>query len=153
MLVSHIANTHTFIFPWQIFCAKCESTDLAADNDIILCDGACERGFHQFCLQPPLLKDDSMSKPTLNSSQLHIFYLFWNSLLCSCFYLLFFLPSTNHFPSHFQFLLVMRAGFALDVIVRLTALHCSMILKELIFLFWTHGRSISNSRFHDWMDD
>ncbi|KAF7127178.1 hypothetical protein RHSIM_Rhsim11G0155600 [Rhododendron simsii] len=54
----HIANTHNFIFPWQIFCAKCESTELPADNDIILCDGACERGFHQLCLEPPLLKDD-----------------------------------------------------------------------------------------------
>ncbi|KAL6964076.1 hypothetical protein U1Q18_035131 [Sarracenia purpurea var. burkii] len=41
----------------DIFCAKCGSKDLAADNDIILCDGACERGFHQFCLEPPLLKE------------------------------------------------------------------------------------------------
>ncbi|XAR52889.1 hypothetical protein NMG60_11021213 [Bertholletia excelsa] len=41
----------------DIFCAKCGSKDLPADNDIILCDGACERGFHQFCLQPPLLKE------------------------------------------------------------------------------------------------
>ncbi|KAL7206407.1 hypothetical protein ACSBR2_019179 [Camellia fascicularis] len=42
----------------DIFCAKCGSKDLGADNDIILCDGACERGFHQFCLEPPLLKED-----------------------------------------------------------------------------------------------
>ncbi|XP_019170136.1 PREDICTED: homeobox protein HOX1A-like isoform X2 [Ipomoea nil] len=42
----------------DIFCAKCGSTDLPADNDIILCDGACERGFHQLCLEPPLLKED-----------------------------------------------------------------------------------------------
>ncbi|XAR72949.1 hypothetical protein NMG60_11019765 [Bertholletia excelsa] len=42
----------------DIFCAKCGSKDLPADNDIILCDGACERGFHQFCLEPPLLKED-----------------------------------------------------------------------------------------------
>ncbi|KAA8545804.1 hypothetical protein F0562_020745 [Nyssa sinensis] len=42
----------------DIFCAKCGSRDLPADNDIILCDGACERGFHQFCLEPPLLKED-----------------------------------------------------------------------------------------------
>ncbi|KAF5745572.1 hypothetical protein HS088_TW07G01164 [Tripterygium wilfordii] len=41
----------------DIFCAKCGSKDLSADNDIILCDGACDRGFHQFCLQPPLLKE------------------------------------------------------------------------------------------------
>ncbi|KAL7199474.1 hypothetical protein ACSBR2_021700 [Camellia fascicularis] len=42
----------------DIFCAKCGSRDSPADNDIILCDGACERGFHQFCLEPPLLKED-----------------------------------------------------------------------------------------------
>ncbi|XP_027155738.1 pathogenesis-related homeodomain protein [Coffea eugenioides] len=42
----------------DIFCAKCGSKDLTLDNDIILCDGACERGFHQFCLEPPLLKED-----------------------------------------------------------------------------------------------
>ncbi|KAK6915801.1 Homeobox domain [Dillenia turbinata] len=41
----------------DIFCAKCGSKDLSIDNDIILCDGACERGFHQFCLEPPLLKE------------------------------------------------------------------------------------------------
>ncbi|KAJ6692432.1 HOMEOBOX PROTEIN HAT3.1 [Salix purpurea] len=42
----------------DIFCAKCGSKDLNADNDIILCDGACDRGFHQFCLIPPLLRED-----------------------------------------------------------------------------------------------
>ncbi|CAA0806791.1 Homeobox protein HAT3.1 [Striga hermonthica] len=42
----------------DIFCAKCGSKDLTLDNDIILCDGACERGFHQFCVEPPLLKED-----------------------------------------------------------------------------------------------
>ncbi|GMJ00558.1 hypothetical protein HRI_003725000 [Hibiscus trionum] len=42
----------------DIFCAKCGSKDLSPDNDIILCDGACDRGFHQYCLQPPLLKED-----------------------------------------------------------------------------------------------
>ncbi|KAK8557549.1 hypothetical protein V6N12_009780 [Hibiscus sabdariffa] len=42
----------------DIFCAKCGSKDLSPDNDIILCDGACDRGFHQNCLQPPLLKED-----------------------------------------------------------------------------------------------
>ncbi|KAI3445923.1 hypothetical protein Pfo_002588 [Paulownia fortunei] len=42
----------------DIFCAKCGSKDLPLDNDIILCDGACERGFHQFCLEPPLLKEE-----------------------------------------------------------------------------------------------
>ncbi|KAE8692673.1 Auxin-responsive GH3 family protein [Hibiscus syriacus] len=42
----------------DIFCAKCGSKDLPANNDIILCDGDCDRGFHQYCLQPPLLKED-----------------------------------------------------------------------------------------------
>ncbi|PHU10487.1 hypothetical protein BC332_22347 [Capsicum chinense] len=42
----------------DIFCAKCGSMDLPADNDIILCDGTCERGFHQLCVEPPLLKED-----------------------------------------------------------------------------------------------
>ncbi|CAN4112134.1 unnamed protein product [Withania somnifera] len=42
----------------DIFCAKCGSMDLPADNDIILCDGACERGFHQLCVDPPLLNED-----------------------------------------------------------------------------------------------
>ncbi|XP_048336225.2 homeobox protein HAT3.1 isoform X1 [Ziziphus jujuba] len=41
----------------DIYCAKCESKDLSAGNDIILCDGACDRGFHQFCLEPPLLSE------------------------------------------------------------------------------------------------
>ncbi|KAF8007524.1 hypothetical protein BT93_K1518 [Corymbia citriodora subsp. variegata] len=42
----------------DIFCAKCGSKDLTADNDIILCDGACDRGFHQYCLEPPLRAED-----------------------------------------------------------------------------------------------
>ncbi|KAI3702362.1 hypothetical protein L6452_28098 [Arctium lappa] len=41
----------------DIFCAKCGHTEVQLDNDIILCDGECERGFHQFCLEPPLLKE------------------------------------------------------------------------------------------------
>ncbi|KAK1431267.1 hypothetical protein QVD17_14608 [Tagetes erecta] len=41
----------------DIFCAKCGQTEVRLDNDIILCDGTCERGFHQFCLDPPLLKE------------------------------------------------------------------------------------------------
>ncbi|KAK9097260.1 hypothetical protein Sjap_022757 [Stephania japonica] len=42
----------------DIFCAKCRSKDLTADNDILLCDGICDRGFHQMCLEPPLLKEE-----------------------------------------------------------------------------------------------
>ncbi|XP_077224912.1 homeodomain-like protein with RING/FYVE/PHD-type zinc finger domain-containing protein [Tasmannia lanceolata] len=41
----------------DIFCAKCGSKDLSPDNDIILCDGVCDRGFHQMCLEPPLLNE------------------------------------------------------------------------------------------------
>ncbi|ONK64786.1 uncharacterized protein A4U43_C07F29910 [Asparagus officinalis] len=42
----------------DIFCATCGSKDLSPDNDIILCDGLCDRGFHQKCLNPPLLSED-----------------------------------------------------------------------------------------------
>ncbi|KAL8143718.1 hypothetical protein V2J09_016750 [Rumex salicifolius] len=42
----------------DIFCAKCGSKDLSLDNDIILCDGLCDRGFHQLCLDPPLRTTD-----------------------------------------------------------------------------------------------
>ncbi|KAJ8763583.1 hypothetical protein K2173_002466 [Erythroxylum novogranatense] len=42
----------------DIFCARCGSKDLTMDNDIVLCDGICDRGFHQLCLTPPLLKED-----------------------------------------------------------------------------------------------
>ncbi|KAG0632087.1 hypothetical protein M758_1G303000 [Ceratodon purpureus] len=42
------------VFHEEIFCAKCKSQDALPDNDIILCDGACNRGFHQYCLEPPL---------------------------------------------------------------------------------------------------
>ncbi|CAA7393542.1 unnamed protein product [Spirodela intermedia] len=42
----------------DIFCAKCKSMDVSAENDIILCDGICDRGFHQKCLNPHLLTDD-----------------------------------------------------------------------------------------------
>ncbi|KAJ4964945.1 hypothetical protein NE237_016794 [Protea cynaroides] len=42
----------------DISCAKCGSKDLTIDNDIILCDGMCDRGFHQMCLEPPLLKEE-----------------------------------------------------------------------------------------------
>ncbi|KAJ6843279.1 homeobox protein HOX1A-like [Iris pallida] len=42
----------------DIFCAKCGLIDVSADNDIILCDGICDRGFHQKCLNPPLLSAD-----------------------------------------------------------------------------------------------
>ncbi|XP_010271495.1 PREDICTED: homeobox protein HOX1A [Nelumbo nucifera] len=46
------------IYSEDIFCAKCGSKDLSTDNDIILCDGICDRGFHQMCLEPPLSKEE-----------------------------------------------------------------------------------------------
>uniref|UniRef100_A0A0A9GE96 Hox1a n=1 Tax=Arundo donax TaxID=35708 RepID=A0A0A9GE96_ARUDO len=42
----------------DIFCATCGSKNVTSGNDIILCDGACDRGFHQNCLNPPLLTKD-----------------------------------------------------------------------------------------------
>ncbi|XP_062221231.1 homeobox protein HAZ1-like [Phragmites australis] len=42
----------------DIFCAICGTKDVTLQNDIILCDGACDRGFHQNCLNPPLLTED-----------------------------------------------------------------------------------------------
>ncbi|TVU20583.1 hypothetical protein EJB05_36797 [Eragrostis curvula] len=42
----------------DIFCATCGSKDVTLNNDIILCDGVCDRGFHQNCLTPPLLTED-----------------------------------------------------------------------------------------------
>ncbi|KAK8919401.1 hypothetical protein KSP39_PZI021029 [Platanthera zijinensis] len=44
------------VFHEYIFCAKCKSNEAFPDNDIILCDGSCNRGFHQKCLEPPLKK-------------------------------------------------------------------------------------------------
>ncbi|KAJ7536122.1 hypothetical protein O6H91_12G057100 [Diphasiastrum complanatum] len=38
----------------EIFCSKCHSREAFLNNDIILCDGTCNRGFHQKCLHPPL---------------------------------------------------------------------------------------------------
>ncbi|GLU10561.1 hypothetical protein SLE2022_273540 [Rubroshorea leprosula] len=38
----------------HIFCAKCKLREAFPDNDIVLCDGTCNRAFHQKCLDPPL---------------------------------------------------------------------------------------------------
>lgn len=48
-----------FLYSLQIICAKCASKLSTLNNDIILCDGVCDRGFHQKCLTPPLLNEDS----------------------------------------------------------------------------------------------
>uniref|UniRef100_A0ACD5T8G4 Uncharacterized protein n=1 Tax=Avena sativa TaxID=4498 RepID=A0ACD5T8G4_AVESA len=42
----------------DIVCATCSTQDVTSNNDIILCDGVCDRGFHQKCLNPPLLTKD-----------------------------------------------------------------------------------------------
>ncbi|XP_010487897.1 PREDICTED: homeobox protein HAT3.1 [Camelina sativa] len=57
-LPESLFDSHGAISSDDIFCAKCGSKDLSVDNDIILCDGFCDRGFHQYCLEPPLRKDD-----------------------------------------------------------------------------------------------
>ncbi|CAA6657476.1 unnamed protein product [Spirodela intermedia] len=53
----------------DIFCAKCKSMDVSAENDIILCDGICDRGFHQKCLNPHLLTDDIDCIDLINEKQ------------------------------------------------------------------------------------
>ncbi|KAJ6854020.1 pathogenesis-related homeodomain protein isoform X1 [Iris pallida] len=44
------------VFHEHIFCAKCKVQEAFPDNDIVLCDGTCNCGFHQKCLDPPLEK-------------------------------------------------------------------------------------------------
>ncbi|XP_061361975.1 pathogenesis-related homeodomain protein [Gastrolobium bilobum] len=42
------------VYHEHIFCAICKLREAFPDNDIILCDGTCNRAFHQRCLNPPL---------------------------------------------------------------------------------------------------
>ncbi|XP_057428582.1 pathogenesis-related homeodomain protein isoform X2 [Lotus japonicus] len=42
------------VYHEHIFCANCKLREAFPDNDIILCDGTCNRAFHQRCLNPPL---------------------------------------------------------------------------------------------------
>lgn len=126
----------------QIFCAKCGSKDLSANNDIILCDGTCDRGFHQHCLEPPLLSEDSNVHITNLMAAIPSFS---SLVICQmCF------PGSVlilHFLLFFkQFPLMMRVGYALDVIAKMTALIHLMSFKEQIFPLLIAGRSdISSS--------
>ena len=47
----------------DIFCGRCRESDSTDDNDIIMCDGMCDRAYHMKCVFPPLdasiLEDDS----------------------------------------------------------------------------------------------
>lgn len=54
----YIFDSQGQIYHEDIFCAKCKRQDAAVNNDIILCDGFCDRAFHQLCLAPPLRTDD-----------------------------------------------------------------------------------------------
>lgn len=38
----------------HIFCSKCGGNESTDDNDIILCDGHCDRAYHVRCLVPPV---------------------------------------------------------------------------------------------------
>ncbi|KAK7303935.1 hypothetical protein RJT34_14859 [Clitoria ternatea] len=46
------------VYHEHIFCANCKLREAFPDNDIILCDGTCNRAFHQKCLNPPLLTEN-----------------------------------------------------------------------------------------------
>jgi hypothetical protein len=39
----------------SIFCARCRGAESTDDNDIVLCDGACCRAYHECCLEPRLV--------------------------------------------------------------------------------------------------
>lgn len=110
----------------QIFCAKCGSKDLPVDNDIILCDGACDRGFHQFCLEPPLLSKDS------NTTQ----FVFGRLSKIREFLVSYFLFSVP------QFRLTTRVGCALDVTAKSIPLICSTTRSGRTSQLVTAGRSI-----------
>eukprot|EP00775_Hariotina_reticulata_P011674 gene11674-11817_t len=42
----------------DIFCAKCKESRSSDDNDLVLCDGPCNRAYHECCLQPRLVAAD-----------------------------------------------------------------------------------------------
>ena len=42
----------------DIFCSKCALADDREDDDILLCDGFCDRAYHQSCVVPPVANED-----------------------------------------------------------------------------------------------
>lgn len=38
----------------DVFCAACGGGDATDEDDILLCDGFCDRAFHQLCVVPPV---------------------------------------------------------------------------------------------------
>lgn len=42
----------------DIFCSKCTLADDREDDDILLCDGFCDRAYHQSCVNPPVKDED-----------------------------------------------------------------------------------------------
>jgi hypothetical protein len=61
-LTIHTASNCTTIPAAQMrypgHCHRCDDPESYDDNDIILCDGPCNRAYHERCLHPPLVAAD-----------------------------------------------------------------------------------------------
>ena len=42
----------------DVVCATCRDGDADDDNDILICDGYCDRAFHQHCVVPKVRTED-----------------------------------------------------------------------------------------------
>ena len=42
----------------DIFCSKCAMADDREEDDILLCDGFCDRAYHQSCVVPAVKTED-----------------------------------------------------------------------------------------------
>ena len=42
----------------DVVCARCRDGDATDENDILICDGYCDRAFHQRCVVPPVKTDE-----------------------------------------------------------------------------------------------
>ncbi|XP_028556411.1 pathogenesis-related homeodomain protein [Dendrobium catenatum] len=71
-----VMNPDGSVFHEHIFCAKCKSREAFPDNDIILCDGNCNCGFHQKCLEPPLQKSMCQFLHFLETVHCNVSFLF-----------------------------------------------------------------------------